>query len=98
MLLFSSGSGNPTSGLQTVKMKRALQTVTVAIYESKRPNISEDPNLRSLPCSLGFAVKPLLLQGSTEHTFKVFLNIIYYNILPSTHTCVLVTQYCAGEG
>jgi len=23
---------------------------------------------------------------------------MYYIILPSTHTCVLVTQYCAGAG
>ena len=78
-------------------MKLILQTVTSVIYESKQPNISEEPNLRSLPCSLGFAVQPHLLQGSTEHTFRVFLNIIYYNLLPSTDTRVLVTQYCAGE-
>jgi len=76
VLLFSSGSGNPTSGLLTVRIKRTLQTVAVAIYESKQPNISEDPNLRSLPCQLGFSVKPLLLQGSTEHTFKVLFTFV----------------------
>jgi hypothetical protein len=81
-----------------LKMKRTLQTVTVAIYESKQTNTSEDSKLRSLPYSLGFSVKQHLSQRSTEHTFKVFLNIIYYNILPLTHTCVLVTQYCAGVG
>jgi len=58
VLLFSSGSGNPTSGLLIVKMKQTLQTVTVAIYESKQPNTSEDPNLRSRPCSHGLLVKP----------------------------------------
>jgi hypothetical protein len=45
VLLFSSGSGNPTSGLVTVKMKRTLQAVTVAIYESKQPDISDETRI-----------------------------------------------------
>jgi len=45
VLLFSSGSGNPTSGLLTVKMKRTLQAVMVAIYESKQPNISDETRI-----------------------------------------------------
>jgi hypothetical protein len=45
ILLFSSVSGNPTSGLLTVKMKRTLQAVTIAIYESKQPNISDETRI-----------------------------------------------------